>query len=150
VFDAARRFLGKLDILIDNAGLAASGIGQMDEDDWRYVVETNLAGAMACAREAAAWMRENGDGQIVIIGSMSAEHKGKDSSVYVTTKSGLRGVCRVAPQGTGRQGYQGHADRTRRGRLGHRRACPHRSNAKQFESMSFSVPRTLPSRSSMW
>jgi NAD(P)-dependent dehydrogenase (short-subunit alcohol dehydrogenase family) len=93
VFDTARRSLGKLDILIGNAGLAASGIGQMDEDDWRYVVETNLVGAMACAREAAAWMRENGDGQIVIIGSVSAEHKGKDSSVYVATKSGLRGFA---------------------------------------------------------
>ncbi|HET7717443.1 MAG TPA: SDR family oxidoreductase, partial [Bauldia sp.] len=81
------------DIFIDNAGVSGEGIAEMAEDDWRYVVETNLVGAMATADRAAQWMAERRTGHIVIIGSMSAERKGKSSSVYVATKSGLRGFA---------------------------------------------------------
>jgi short-subunit dehydrogenase len=42
-------------------------------------------------------MEEAGEGHIVIIGSMSAERKGKDSSVYVAARSGLRGIAPVLP-----------------------------------------------------
>src|SRR5581483_28678 len=62
-------------------------------EDWRYVIDTNLVGAMACAREGLLWMAERKHGHIVIIGSMSAEREGKDSSVYVAGKSGLRGFA---------------------------------------------------------
>jgi NADP-dependent 3-hydroxy acid dehydrogenase YdfG len=91
VFRRARKKLTRLDILVANAGLGGEGIADMPDADWRYVVETNLVGAMASARAAVVWMEEAGSGHIVIIGSMSAERKGKDSSVYVATKSALRG-----------------------------------------------------------
>jgi NAD(P)-dependent dehydrogenase (short-subunit alcohol dehydrogenase family) len=93
IFKAARDFLGPLDIFVDNAGLSGEGIAEMPDSEWRYVVETNLIGAMATAEQAADWMKEAGSGHIVIIGSMSAERKGKSSSVYVATKSGLRGFA---------------------------------------------------------
>jgi NADP-dependent 3-hydroxy acid dehydrogenase YdfG len=93
VFQYARKAFGTLDILIDNAGLGGEGVADMADDEWRYVVETNLTGAMACAREALVWMRDRSRGHIVIVGSISAERKGKDSSVYVATKSGLRGFA---------------------------------------------------------
>lgn len=93
LFEAARRSFGTLDIYVDNAGISGEGIGDMPDPDWRYVVETNLVGAMATADKAAEWMAERGSGHIVIIGSMSAERKGKSSSVYVATKSGLRGFA---------------------------------------------------------
>jgi NADP-dependent 3-hydroxy acid dehydrogenase YdfG len=93
VFREAREKLGELDILVANAGLAAEGIADMEDDEWRYVMETNLIGAMACAKAALAWMSEKKRGHIVIIGSMSAERKSEDSSVYVASKSGLRGFA---------------------------------------------------------
>jgi NADP-dependent 3-hydroxy acid dehydrogenase YdfG len=93
VFAAARQAFGSLDIYIDNAGISGEGVGEMADADWRYVVETNLVGAMATADKAAEWMAERKSGHIVIIGSMSAERKGKSSSVYVATKSGLRGFA---------------------------------------------------------
>jgi NAD(P)-dependent dehydrogenase (short-subunit alcohol dehydrogenase family) len=92
-FAAARKALGDLDILVVNAGIAGEGIVDMDDDDWRYVIETNLVGAMASARAGLLWMAKRKQGHIVIIGSMSAEHEGKDSSVYVAGKSGLRGFA---------------------------------------------------------
>jgi NADP-dependent 3-hydroxy acid dehydrogenase YdfG len=93
VFAAARKSLGDLDLLVVNAGIAGEGVADMKNADWRYVIETNLVGAIACAREGLLWMSDRKRGHIVIIGSMSAETEGKDSSVYVAGKSGLRGFA---------------------------------------------------------
>jgi NADP-dependent 3-hydroxy acid dehydrogenase YdfG len=93
VFEAARDALGSLDIYVDNAGVSGEGIVDMADKDWRYVVEANLVGAMATAREAVLWMKERGAGHVVIIGSISAERENEGSSVYVATKSGLRGFA---------------------------------------------------------
>jgi NADP-dependent 3-hydroxy acid dehydrogenase YdfG len=66
---------------------------QMDDAEWRYAVEANLVGQLACAREAATRMIEAGQGHIVFIGSMSAEVREKGSSVYVATKAGIEGFA---------------------------------------------------------
>jgi NADP-dependent 3-hydroxy acid dehydrogenase YdfG len=91
VFKEARKALGGIDILIANAGISGDGVADMPGKDWRYVVETNLTGAMASAREAAKTMEKQGTGHIVLIGSVSADTRGKDSSVYVATKAGMQG-----------------------------------------------------------
>jgi NADP-dependent 3-hydroxy acid dehydrogenase YdfG len=93
VFKAADEALGGLDIYVDNAGISGEGIADMEDADWRYTVETNLMGAMATARTAVLKMKEAESGHLVIIGSMSAEYEGAESSVYVATKSGLRGFA---------------------------------------------------------
>jgi 3-hydroxy acid dehydrogenase / malonic semialdehyde reductase len=91
--DVARIFaevdarLGGLDVLISNAALGADPIDAMAEDDWRYVVEVNLVGALACARGALE--RFDGGGQIVIVGSISADIHAPGESVYSATKAGL-------------------------------------------------------------
>src|SRR5262249_21324137 len=69
------------------------GIMQMEEAEWRYAVEANLVGQLACAREAAARMIAARAGHIVFIGSMSAEVREKGSSVYVASKAGIEGFA---------------------------------------------------------
>ncbi len=90
VFDAARRDLGGLDILVCNAAVAADGIAEMGEADWRYALDVNVAGYLACVRSAVAMMAPAGGGAIVLVGSMSAEVREKGSSVYVATKGAIR------------------------------------------------------------
>jgi len=90
MFKAVDEKLGGLDILINNAGLSAEGMTKGSYEDWQYVLNTNLLGYMACANAAAERMKSAG-GHIVNIGSMSAESKRPESTVYVATKSGIRG-----------------------------------------------------------
>jgi NADP-dependent 3-hydroxy acid dehydrogenase YdfG len=91
VFNEAEEKLGHIDVLINNAALAAQGIVDTDFDDCAYVVGTNLLGYMACAQESVKRMRKRGQGHIVNVGSMSADVREKNSSVYVATKAGIQG-----------------------------------------------------------
>jgi NADP-dependent 3-hydroxy acid dehydrogenase YdfG len=90
IFKAVDRELGGLDILINNAGLSAEGIKKGNFAEWQYVLESNLLGYLACANAAVGRMKSKG-GHIVNIGSMSAESKTPEGTVYVATKSGVRG-----------------------------------------------------------
>lgn len=82
---------GQLDVLINNAGLGFNGIVAGGYSDWEYIVRTNLLAYLACSRHAIDRMRRRSSGHIVNIGSMSANVREKDSSVYVATKSGVQG-----------------------------------------------------------
>jgi 3-hydroxy acid dehydrogenase/malonic semialdehyde reductase len=80
--------LGGLDAFISNAALGADPIDEMEDDDWRYVIDVNLVGALACAR--GSLKRLNAGGQIVIVGSISADIHAPGESVYSATKAGLQ------------------------------------------------------------
>lgn len=79
--------LGGLDIVISNAALGAEPIDEMAEDDWRYVLEVNLVGALAVTRGALKRMEKGA--QVVIVGSISADIHAPGESVYSATKAGL-------------------------------------------------------------
>lgn len=89
VFDAVDARLGGIDILIANAALGAQPLHEMDEDGWRYVVETNLLGYLGCTRAALKRMLAQGDGHIMLISSISPEIKAPGESVYAATKGGI-------------------------------------------------------------
>jgi NADP-dependent 3-hydroxy acid dehydrogenase YdfG len=91
VFKEFDRQMQKLDILINNAALGYGSITEGGYPEWDYILKTNLLGYMAMTHEAIERMKANGWGHIVNIGSMSADEREKDSSVYVATKSGIEG-----------------------------------------------------------
>jgi NADP-dependent 3-hydroxy acid dehydrogenase YdfG len=91
VFKEVDREMGRLDILINNAALGYNSVMEGEDKDWQYIVNTNLLGYMAVAHEAIERMKSSGWGHIVNIGSMSADIREKDSSVYVATKAGIQG-----------------------------------------------------------
>jgi NAD(P)-dependent dehydrogenase (short-subunit alcohol dehydrogenase family) len=89
VFAQVDERLGGIDILVCNAALGAEPIHEMEEDEWRYVVETNLVGYLACARAALERMRGKGGGHIVFVSSISTDIKAEGESVYSATKAGI-------------------------------------------------------------
>lgn len=89
VFALADTQLGGLDILVCCAGIGAQPIHEMAEDDWRYVIETNLVGYMACARAAVERMTRQGAGHLVFVSSVSTVIKARGESVYSASKAGV-------------------------------------------------------------
>src|SRR5690606_26467170 len=86
VFAAADERLGGLDMLVCCAALGAGPLHESDEDEWRYVVETNLLGYMACAWHALKRMEQGGGGHLLFVGSISSTIKAPGESVYSATK----------------------------------------------------------------
>ena len=91
VFQEFDRQMGSLDILINNAALGYNSIMEGNYQEWQYILQTNLLSYMAMTHEAIERMKASGGGHIVNIGSMSADVREKDSSVYVATKAGIQG-----------------------------------------------------------
>ena len=90
VFAAVDRQLGGIDALVACAALGAGPIHEMADDAWRYVIETNLVGYMACARAAIERMKHDGGGHLLFVGSISSEIKAPGESVYSATKAGIQ------------------------------------------------------------
>ena len=61
----------------------------MDDDEWRYVIDTNLVGYMACARHAIERMDTSAGGHLLFVGSISSTIKAPGESVYAATKAGI-------------------------------------------------------------
>jgi NAD(P)-dependent dehydrogenase (short-subunit alcohol dehydrogenase family) len=89
VFAKAKQ-TGGLDAVIVNAGLSVDGLVEVDDEEWRYGVETNLVGYLDVANRAAEAF-EGKSGDIISIGSVSAEKRSKGTSVYTATKAGIQG-----------------------------------------------------------
>jgi 3-hydroxy acid dehydrogenase / malonic semialdehyde reductase len=89
-YDAVDAKLGGIDMLVACAALGAQPIHEMADEDWRYVIETNLVGYLACAREAILRMERAGGGHLLFVGSISTEIKAEGESVYSATKAGIQ------------------------------------------------------------
>lgn len=90
VRDAVERF-GRLDGLINNAGLASPHRGPLEElslEQWRRIIDTNLTGAFLMAKHAAAHLRRT-RGSIVNIASTRALQSEPDTEAYSASKGGL-------------------------------------------------------------
>ena len=83
-----RRF-GRLDALINNAGVAVfAPLMETSETDWKRVLDVNLTGPFLCTKAAVPLMRERG-GAIINITSISAVRASTLRSAYGTSKAGL-------------------------------------------------------------
>ena len=89
LFTKADDTFDQIDALVCNAALPAEGVAETDEDTIDYVVRTNLLAYMLCVRKTLDRMLKAGRGHIVFIGSMSADIRDQDESVYAATKSGI-------------------------------------------------------------
>jgi NAD(P)-dependent dehydrogenase (short-subunit alcohol dehydrogenase family) len=84
--------------------VAASGIAQekafhaLQEDEWRALIDTNLAAVVAVTRAAITPMLKAGAGRILLVGSVSGSRGIKGHTVYAATKAALAGLVRPLAQ----------------------------------------------------
>ncbi|WP_427313363.1 SDR family NAD(P)-dependent oxidoreductase [Cupriavidus sp. H39] len=90
-FDASRRELGPVRIVINSAGIATTGPAlEVDEAAWQSVIDTNLNGAWRVAQRAARMMRDAGTGgSIVNIASILGLRVAQQVPAYTAAKAGL-------------------------------------------------------------
>jgi NAD(P)-dependent dehydrogenase (short-subunit alcohol dehydrogenase family) len=87
---------GRLDVLVNNAGITADRtVLKMTDDDWRRVVDVNLSGAFYLSQAALKHMLERGSGRIVMISSVIGETGGIGQSNYAAAKAGLLGLTKT-------------------------------------------------------
>ena len=88
--------LGRLDILINNAGI---NIRKQPQDytlaEWRQVIETNLTSAFTCSHAAYPHMLKAGGGKIINIGSMMSIFGASFTSAYAASKGGIVQMSRA-------------------------------------------------------
>lgn len=91
--DEAVQVMGRLDIMVCNAGILISGDSiTFDIEKWRKVIDVDLTGYFICAREAARVMLPNRKGVIIQINSKSGKKGSFRNSAYAAAKFGGIGV----------------------------------------------------------
>ena len=90
--------LDRVDLLFNNAGVTSPPrpMDEIDLDEWRSVIDTNVTGSFLCARAAFRQMRRQvpAGGRIINNGSLSAEVPRAYSAPYTTSKHAITGLTR--------------------------------------------------------
>jgi 3-oxoacyl-[acyl-carrier protein] reductase len=86
---------GRVDILINNAGVAIDGlVVRAKNADWQRTLDINLSGAFYCARAVARSMMKNRAGRIVNITSIIGQIGNAGQAAYSASKAGLIGLTK--------------------------------------------------------
>jgi NAD(P)-dependent dehydrogenase (short-subunit alcohol dehydrogenase family) len=104
-FAAAVALHGPVDILINNAGAAASApLRATERQMWDHMLAVNLTGAFLCARAVVGAMTERGWGRIVTIASTAGLKGYAYVAAYCAAKHGVIGMTRALALETARRG----------------------------------------------
>ena len=96
VFSQALAEFGRLDILVNSAGVSRSGnIQDTSLQAWQRTIDVNLTGTFLCCREVIPHMLANSYGKIINIASISAQTARPVGADYSASKSGVMGLTRT-------------------------------------------------------
>ncbi|MHC1562486.1 3-oxoacyl-ACP reductase FabG [Actinomycetospora sp. C-140] len=108
--DVALERFGRLDLLVNNAGVTRDGyIAKLAESDFDLVVDTSLKGAWLGTRAVAPLFRRQQGGAIVNISSLSGKVGNPGQTNYSAAKAGLVGLTKAAAKELGPSGARVNA-----------------------------------------
>ena len=89
--DATVKTLGRIDILINNAGIAGANAKtwETDVEEWRKVMRVNLDGPFICSRAIVPLMIAQNYGRIVNIASIAGKEGNPNAAHYSASKAGV-------------------------------------------------------------
>jgi NAD(P)-dependent dehydrogenase (short-subunit alcohol dehydrogenase family) len=110
VFDQIARDFGRIDCLVNAAGIAPMATC-LDTDDplWQRTIAVNLSGVHYCSRQAARAMVEHGRGAIVNISSTNGLVGEEMLTAYNATKFGVMGITKTMAAELGEKGIRVNA-----------------------------------------
>jgi 3-oxoacyl-[acyl-carrier protein] reductase len=108
-FDATLAHFGRLDGLVNNAGIVADAqLRKMSEAQWDRVIDVNLKGVFNCSRVAVEALIES-SGAIVNISSIVGLSGNFGQTNYAAAKAGVLGMTRTWARELGRKGVRCNA-----------------------------------------
>lgn len=95
----AERFLGGIDILINNAGIGSrSFVENMPVEEWDSTIQTNLSGVFYCCHATLPLMKQRGAGYVINIGSLAGKNAFPGGAAYCASKFALIGFTEALMQ----------------------------------------------------
>ena len=108
--EAVKRAFGKINILINNAGITRDGmLAKLSADDFQAVMDVNLAGVFHCTQAVLPFMLEQGSGRIINTSSVSGVYGNVGQTNYAAAKAGVVGMTRTWAKELGRKGINVNA-----------------------------------------
>jgi 3-oxoacyl-[acyl-carrier protein] reductase len=107
---AAHEWGGRLDVLVNNAGITRDArMQKLSEEQWDAVIDVNLKGVWLCARAAAPLMSAQGGGAILNAASVVGIYGNFGQTNYVAAKSGVIGMTKTWARELGPSGVRVNA-----------------------------------------
>jgi 3-oxoacyl-[acyl-carrier protein] reductase len=100
MLDECKRVFGGVDILVNNAGIGIMGktVEEMNPDEFRRTVETNLFGVFYSCHYAVPLMKKRKGGYILNISSLAGQNAHPRMAAYNASKFGLNGFSEALMQ----------------------------------------------------
>ncbi|MCB1676138.1 MAG: glucose 1-dehydrogenase [Halioglobus sp.] len=136
LFDAVRRRYGRVDVLVNVAGIAGQGkrLSQIDDALWQRMLDINLSGTFYCTRAAAlAMLEQELPGSIISISSTGAL-SGESAVHYDTAKGALLSMTRSLARELGSRAIRVNA------------ICPGPTNTELLEGLGAEQLQALTRR----
>lgn len=95
--NATLKHFGKIDVLINNAGIykGEQEFEKQDIDDWKKLIDINILGTMAMTQAVLPAMKEQKSGKIVNLGSVAATYGISYMITYSTTKGAIHSFTKA-------------------------------------------------------
>jgi len=101
---------GRIDVLVNNAGITRDGlIIRMKDEDWDLVLSINLKGAFLCTKSALKYMTKQRGGTIINIASIVGAMGNAGQANYVASKAGLIGLTKTIAREYANRGITANA-----------------------------------------